>query len=127
MPDGLAHDLSANGFSADIAGDQQAFSAGSLHQPGRFAGVAVLVQISDGDIRSFAGKSHGDRPPDAAVPAGDDRHASGQLPAAAIIVANRLRGGSHFALEARLAALMLWWAQGPLGLGFGNHAVGLVI
>src|SRR5262245_777765 len=62
-----------------------------------------------GDFRGIEpGKSNGNRPPAAAVSAGDQSDFATKAAAAAITCEGRARSGHHFRFQAWLAVLMLW-------------------
>ena len=70
-------------------------------------GVLVLVEISDGDVGAFAREQNGDRPADAGIAAGDQRHLVLKLLRALVVrgVVHRLE--FELGLDARLAQMLV--------------------
>jgi hypothetical protein len=60
--------------------------AGRFDETRGVAGVVVLVQVGDEDVGTFTRERDGDRTPDAAVSAGDDRDLPVELAGAAVAV-----------------------------------------
>ena len=119
-------DAVAEGLASDVAGDQHALAARHLsNQPLRFAGIFMLVEISDDDVCSFPGKAQRHRATDAAIAAGDDGRPSFQFAAGAIAVAHRLGLRPH----GRCSPGCFFWCCGGLagflGLLFCGHVENL--
>jgi len=116
----LDHAL-AKRFGSQVSRQDETFLPFILNKPGRFAGVFVLVQICNGYLGPFAGKSHRHGTANSAIAAGDDRYPTSELSRGSIIIACGYRPGAHGLFETRSARLMLRGAVNSLGLGFGNH------
>ncbi len=89
---------------ADVARDQFAAAAFFFHLPLRFLCVLVFVEISDGHICAFFGKSDCDRPANAGIASGDDGHFVLEFSAAALRGRFGLRARFHFVFASRLFA-----------------------
>ena len=72
--DGLLYRVLAEFGVGDIAGEENATAAFLLDSLLGLLGVLVLVEISERDVGALAREEHRDRPPDAGIAAGDERH-----------------------------------------------------
>ena len=66
-------------LSTQIARDQERFGALAFDKGAGLLGVAVFVEIGNGDMRPLAGEKHGHGAPDTTVTAGDEGHLAAQL------------------------------------------------
>jgi hypothetical protein len=109
-----ADGLAAERLAPHVPGHPDSPDPTLLDQPDRLAGVAVLVQVDDGDARAFLRERDGHGAADAAVAPGDERDLAAELagPSGRAIVRPGPRGRAG--LDARLASLVLGRAQGPL-------------
>ena len=99
--------LPAERLVADVPGDEQASPPFLLAFALRFLGVAVFVQVDDGDIRAFTGEGDGDGAADAAVATSDKRDPAGEFAGAAVRVVLELRTRPHLRFDAGLMVLGL--------------------
>src|SRR5205823_9859049 len=107
---GFLHGPSAEAFVTDVTGYLDAARTFARDEAQRLVGVAILIEIDDGDVGSLA--CHGDRggAADTAVAAGDQRDATFELADAGIFrLVIRLR--PHLVLAAGLALLALFGLQ----------------
>jgi hypothetical protein len=103
------HRFAAELLSANIARDQQAPPPLRFDQAAGFARVFVLVQINNCHIGTFLCVEHGDRTPDPAIAAGDQRDAISQLPGTDVLARAGFRLWTHGGLTAGLLFLVLRW------------------
>jgi hypothetical protein len=94
-------------LATNVAGEQQAFAPFSFDQPLRFPGIPVLVEINDGDVRTFLRQKNCNGTANSAVTAGDQRDFTPQFLAANIFAGTGARLRPHFVLTTRLPSLVL--------------------
>src|SRR5690606_26912390 len=78
LADYLLDELLADLAVSDITRHGKGLAALVPDQPLRLGGILFLVLVEKGDLRAFARKQHGRRPPDAGVSARDGRDLTGE-------------------------------------------------
>ena len=79
----------------------------TCHQPFRFLGVRMLIEIDNRHVCSFLGKGYSDRAADSAVSAGNQGDFAIEFSRTLSSAILRARPGLHLTFEAWLAVLLL--------------------
>ena len=105
----------------DVAGEQDAAAAFLLDGLLGLLRVLVLVEIGERDVGAFACEEHRDRPADAGIAAGDERHLVEKLLRALVVrgVVHRLE--LELGLEARLAQMLVRERRDGIDARSGLH------
>ena len=116
---GLVDNATADLFVADIARQQDAFSAMLLDALPRLLRIAIFLEIVDRHVGAFLGEGDRHRTADAAVAAGDERDLAVEFTAAAMLRVFGLWARRHFVFATGLA----WSAFGRASSSFSRAYV----
>src|SRR5262249_48317904 len=113
----LLDGLPADRRVANVAAEEKKARPMLLDQLPRLLGVAVLVEVDPGHVRSLLREGNRHRAADAAIAAGDQGNAPMELVAARLGVVLCLRSWPHLAFETGLPVLGLRRPERPTLLG----------